>query len=109
MSQKMMRNNQGKPKLSFILDFPNALKEVALIGEGGAITYEKYNWKQGAPISEIEDSLLRHLTSFHNCEDDDVESQQSHLGHVIFNAAVIIEHLEMYGGAFDDRDWENAK
>lgn len=105
---KMMRKNEGKVKLSFILDFPTAMAELAKVMEGGAEKYDKNNWKLGAPITEIEDSLMRHVLDFHNCEDEDKESKLHHMAHVIFNAAGIIEHQAMHGGEFDDRDWENS-
>jgi len=109
MEQKqMMRNNEGKPKLSFVLDFPHSLGEVARVMEMGAEKYSAHNWKEGGPIRDSIDSLLRHLTAFNNCEDNDPESGLSHLAHVICNAAFIMENYHRYGGAFDDRDWGNA-
>ena len=107
-NKQMMRDNNGKPKLSYILDFPNSISAVAKVMEQGAEKYERNNWKKGAPITECEDSLLRHMTAFHNCENDDKESLQTHLAHVIANACFMIENLETHGGEFDDRDWENA-
>ena len=104
---RMMRKNTGKPMLSFILDFPAALKALANVMEGGAKKYARNNWKKGGPITEIEDCLMRHLLAFHNCEDMDKESKNHHMAHVIFNAAAIIEIGENYGGTFDDRDWEH--
>lgn len=102
-----MRKNDGKAKLSFILDFPNAMEQVSRVMEQGAEKYDRHNWKLGAPFSEIEDSLMRHLTAFHNCEDDDDESGQRHLAHVICNAAFLLEIYEKHEGEFDDRDWDN--
>jgi len=107
--QKMMRKNGGKPKLSFVLDFPNAMEQVSRVMEAGAEKYERNNWKNGAPFSEMEDSMMRHILAFHNCKDDDVESAQSHLAHIICNASFIMETYERFGGEFDDRDWENAE
>lgn len=101
-----MRDNKKKPQLSFLLDFPNATKEFAKICEFGADKYKRHNWKQGFPITEIEDSLLRHLQDFHNCEDDDVESKCKHAGHIMWNAAALIECLERHP-ELDNRDWEN--
>lgn len=106
--QKMMRHNEGKPKLSFIFDFPNSMNAVANVMEQGAEKYDRNNWKKGGPITEIEDSLLRHVRDFHNCQDDDKESKQNHLAHVVANACFIMESLERHGGLFDDRDWDNA-
>lgn len=104
---KMMRKNDNKPKLSHILDFPYAMTEFTRVMEMGAKKYRRHNWKNGMPISEMENSLLRHLMAFNNCEDVDAESKLNHMAHVMFNAAGIIEHMERFGGEFDDRDWEN--
>lgn len=102
--EQAMRFNEGKPKLSFILDFPKSLEEIARVLEKGAEKYERNNWKQGLPITEVEDSLLRHLLPFHNGIDLDAESMRHHLGHVIVNAMFMLEHLHMHGTKFDNRD-----
>ena len=106
--KRMDRKNKGKPKLSFILDFPNAFTALANVMEGGAEKYSRDNWKKGAPIREVEDSMMRHMLAFHNCENTDPESKLHHLAHVIFNAAGIIEIQAMHGDKFDDRDWEGC-
>ena len=103
---RMMRKNEGKPPLSFILDFPTALREMAFVMLQGADKYDKHNWKKGGPITELEDCLLRHLLDYHNCENEDKESKHHHLAHVMINAAFIIETEVMHGDEFDDRDWE---
>lgn len=104
---EMMRDNDDKPKLSFMLDFPKALAEVAGVMEMGAEKYELHNWKDGGPMRDSIDSLLRHLVAFQNCEDDDPESGLNHLAHVICNAFFILENYHRYGGGIDDRDWEH--
>ena len=102
-NEKMMRDNAGKHKLSYLLDFPNAIKSWVKVMEFGAEKYQRNNWKKGGPVTECEDSLLRHLLAFHQCEDHDAESKELHLGHVMFNAAAIIESLAEHGTKFDDR------
>lgn len=103
------RHNIGKPKLSYMLDFPNAMAAHARICEGGAENYDKHNWKKGLPYTEVEDSLLRHQLAFHNCEDNDSESKQLHMGHVMWNAMALIEfHADpKKSKIFDDRDHAN--
>lgn len=108
MEKKMMRHNDDKPKLSYILDFPTAMTELSKVMEMGAEKYDQNNWKKGGSIREMENSLLRHVMDFHNCKDDDAESKRHHLAHAMFNAAGIIEHQAMHGDEFDDRDWEHA-
>jgi len=103
----MMRKNEDKPKLSYMLDFPAAIEAWTRVMEAGAEKYERNNWKNGMPITEMENSLLRHLTAFHNCENNDPEIKQNHMANIMFNAAAIIEHMKRYGDEFDDRDWAN--
>lgn len=105
---RMMRKNKGKAPLSFILDFPTAIKEIAFAMLGGSKKYARNNWKKGGPITELEDCLLRHLCDYHNCENSDSESKRHHLAHVMINAAFIIETEAMHGDKFDDRDWEHS-
>ena len=103
-NRSMTRENTGKPKLSYILDFPNSNAEVSRVLEMGADKYSRHNWKDGAPMTEIMDSLMRHLTAFHNGEDIDEESGQSHMAHVICNANFILENYYIHGTDIDDRD-----
>jgi len=103
-NQQMSRDNSGKPKLSYMLDFPHTSAEVANVLEMGAEKYARNNWKKGAPMTETEDSLMRHLLAFHNGEDLDEESGMSHLAHVICNAQFLLENYYMHGGDIDDRD-----
>ena len=107
--KEMMRDNDSKPKLSYILDFPNTMAEVARVMEMGAVKYDAHNWKKGGPMRDSIDSLLRHMTAFNNCQDNDEESGLSHLAHVICNASFILENYYRYGEEIDDRDWENAE
>ncbi len=111
VKDKADRHNTGKPQLSYLLDFPNALEEFAFICAGGTIKYDKHNWKKDFPFSELEDSLLRHLEKFHNCEDRDVESKRLHLGHVMWNAMALIEGYndEEIKEKFDNRDHKIAE
>lgn len=105
---RMMRKNKGKAPLSYLLDFPTAIRELCFVMAMGAKKYTRHNWKKGGPVTEIEDCLMRHVLSYHNCETNDVESKRHHMAHVMFNAAAIIENDAMHGDKFDDRDWENS-
>lgn len=102
-----MRFNESKPKLSYMLEFPKAMEATSRVMEFGADKYDRHNWKKGGPMSEQMDSLIRHAMAFQNCEDNDLESGESHLAHVICNAAFLLENYERFGGEFDDRDWEH--
>jgi len=87
----MMRDNKGKAKLSFLLDFPKATESLCRVMEFGASKYAMNDWKSGGDVRGLEDSLLRHLHKYHNKEDLDEESGESHLGHALFNLMAIIE------------------
>jgi len=52
------------------------------------------NWKRGSPITELTDSLLRHLTALLRGEMDDPESGEPHIGHLQCNAMFIAYMLK---------------
>ncbi len=85
------RYNKGKPKLSFLFDFPNAVEMLAEVAEYGANKYSLNNWKKGLPIRSVVDSLTRHLSAYMDGEMVDEESRCSHLGHIVWNAMVLAE------------------
>ena len=91
-----------------MLDFPYAVAEVCKVATFGAEKYSRYNWKNGLPISEIEDSLLRHLSAFHSGEDLDAESGMLHMAHVAWNALAILEIQQLHP-EFDNRDIKNKE
>lgn len=93
------RDNKGKPQLSYIFDFPSALREVARVSEYGAEHrplppelqkelgrekgYGKQNWKKGLKLTKTADSQMRHLLTFFG----DGE---------IFDAEALIEGYKIY-------------
>jgi hypothetical protein len=86
------RFNDGKPPLSYLLDFPNAIKGVAVVCDRGAKKYSKYNWKKGLPYTGVIDSLLRHTTAFQNGEDLDPEDGIPHVDRIVWNALALAEY-----------------
>lgn len=44
------------------------------------------NWKKGFPKREVLDCMQRHLAAMIDGEDDDNESKEPHLGHLMCNA-----------------------
>lgn len=107
--KKMKRSNDGKPQLSYVFDFPIAMAEFSKLMEAGAVKYDRDNWKDGGPVREMLDSMLRHISAYANCEDIDEETQCNHMAAVMFGAAGIMEHMERFGGTFDNRDWERVE
>lgn len=78
------RKNQGKLKWSLV-DFPSFEPMVRVL-EFGAAKYAAHNWKKGLKITEVIDSLMRHLTALNDGEDNDPESGLPHIGHIQCNA-----------------------
>lgn len=86
------RFNEGKPKLSYILYFPAAIKMIGKIMELGAAKYGDDNWKLGGkPDKEYLDSMMRHLTSWLSGETYDPDSGCNHLGHMCWNILALIQ------------------
>ena len=85
MSEKLGdRFNEGKPRWSLVPQ--SALIPMVRVLEFGAIKYEPFNWTKGLSITEICESLKRHLDAFMEGEDNDPESKLSHIGHIQCNA-----------------------
>ena len=100
MKEQALRYNTGKIKWSYI-HWPS-IEELAKVLEYGATKYTKDNWKKGLPVSEISDSLLRHLFSFLDGEDIDKESGESHIGHMMCNL-MFMNYVMKFKPEFDDR------
>ena len=85
MSEKLGdRFNEGKPRWSLVPQ--SALIPMVRVLEFGATKYEPFNWTKGLSITEICESLKRHLDAFMEGEDNDPESKLSHIGHIQCNA-----------------------
>jgi hypothetical protein len=83
-SERALRYNSGKPKYSIIgLD---TLEQCARVLEFGAAKYGRNNWRKGLPITEILDSMLRHIAALSSGELIDQESGLPHIGHIQANA-----------------------
>lgn len=78
------RFNQGKAKWSLVPQ--SALLPMVQVLEFGAKKYDAHNWQKGLKVTEICESMKRHLDSFMEGEDNDVESLISHVGHIQCNA-----------------------
>src|SRR5690625_1514407 len=97
MSEQADRYNEGKPKLSY-LDL-ESFEDTARVLEFGANKYTRDNWRKGLPVTEILDSLLRHVSAIQRGELTDPESGLPHHGHigcnVMFLAHTIKHHPEL--------------
>lgn len=102
-----MRFNKGKPKLSYMLEAPHAMKAFSNACDAGVSVrgYPRGNWKKGLPYTEVIDSLMRHLKDFHNGKELDDGPEGTGLPHVeliLWNAAVLVEMVATHP-ELDDR------
>ena len=102
------RFNEGKPKLSYVLEFLNATREIAGVSEFGATKYSRNNYKKGLPYTETIDAALRHITKFLDGEDFDNESGKHHMAHAAWNCMALLEFYYTHP-EFDDRGDEDEK
>ena len=96
------RHNNGKPKLSMVLEANNALRGAAQVLMMGEKKYSRSNWKKGLKQTEVVDSLMRHLLQYMNGENLDPESTLPHVDHILVNALFLAEMAHAYP-QFDDR------
>jgi hypothetical protein len=99
-NSKAMRFNEGKERWSLI-DF-ESLKPMVKVLEFGAEKYDDHNWKKGLKTTEICESLIRHLTSYLNGEDNDKETGLPHTGHILCNA-MFLSYMHEFKPEFDTR------
>ena len=98
--EQALRYNEGKLQWSLV-DF-KSLEGLVKVLEMGAKKYDKHNWKKGMPVTQVSESLLRHMFAFLNGEDTDSESKLSHLSHVMCNA-MFLEYIIREKPHYDDR------
>ena len=84
IEEKGLRFNTNKTKWSLVPQ--SALIPMVEVLEFGANKYSAFNWMKGLSVTEICESLKRHLDSFMEGQDNDVESTLSHIGHIQCNA-----------------------
>lgn len=82
------RHNQGKPALSLVLEAGDALKGAADILTFGMGKYSRGNWKKGLPVTQVIDSLCRHLVAYLDPDQPDVDAETGlpHVDHITVNA-----------------------
>lgn len=75
-----------------------ALEEIALVLQHGAIKYAPDNWRGGFIWSRTFSALLRHLFAFWRGEDIDPDSGLSHLAHAGCNLLFLISFFKTKTG-----------
>ncbi len=80
--------------------------DVSKVMAFGAAKYGVKNWrKQPIRASTYYSAMLRHLIAWYEySENDDRESSQPHLAHVIANCMILLDAQEQ-GTLIDDRDF----
>lgn len=104
--EEALRYNKDKPQWSLV-DF-SALSPLVRVLMYGAKKYTtdtrsgKHQWRDGLKTTEICESLMRHLVAYMEGEDDDQESKESHIGHIMANA-MFLSYQSLYNRSMDDR------
>lgn len=100
MSGKAKRFNAGKLMYSLI---PLKLLEGALaVSAFGAEKYGEFNWTKGDKWSVPFNSLMRHLSAWQSGEDNDPETQLSHIDHALCNLLYMKYYIQQFP-EHDDR------
>lgn len=92
MPKTALRNNKGKPELSYIFEAPLAMEGLANRFALGTLKYSRDNWKDGFDNNTLFDSLLRHLSKYKNGEIID-EDGGYHVDGIMWNAVVLAEQF----------------
>ena len=98
--EQALRYNQGKLQWSLV-DF-DSLEGLVRVLEHGAAKYAPDNWKKGMPVTQVSESLMRHLFAFLRGEDVDPESGCRHLSHVMCNT-MFLEYIMREKPHYDNR------
>ena len=101
MSEQGVKHDGGK--LPWHL-FPwDAGAAVVRVLQFGARKYADRNWEKGIPHSRTFSATIRHLTAWHEGEDNDPETGESHLAHAVCEVLFALA-FELRGRAdLDDR------
>lgn len=97
-----VRYNSSKVPISMIFEARRALEGCSRVMGFGAQKYSRANWRKGLPLTEVADSLSRHLVAWLSGEDNDPETGLPHLDHLLCNA-IFISELAHTRPDLDDR------
>ena len=103
-AERALRYNSGKLEWSLV-DF-DSLEGLVRVLEYGKDKYARDNWKKGMPVTQVTESLMRHLFAFAKGEDLDPESGCRHISHVLCNA-MFLEYILREKQHYDDRKQSN--
>lgn len=94
------KHDIGKPRMD-LLPF-EAIEEVAKVLGFGAARYSPWNWYAGFDYGRLIAASLRHISAFQQGQDNDPESNLSHIAHATANLLFLIT-LQMKNRGKDDR------
>jgi hypothetical protein len=79
-------------------------EDIIKVGQFGEKKYSSFNFLKSFPITELQNSALRHLAAFDNPfqPDTDKESNESHLAHCAWNIIVML-YVMKHHPEMDDR------
>lgn len=78
-------------KLRYELIPSSTLSSLAEVLTYGARKYEVDNWKKCKDVNRYIGALFRHIEAWRNGEENDPESNLSHLSHALANIAFLID------------------
>lgn len=83
--------NDGKPRISLVLECNEAVAGAAEAMEYGSGKYGRKNFMQGdgLPLTELADAALRHLSSWLSGEEIDIESGVDHIDCFVASALML--------------------
>lgn len=84
--------SEGKPQLSLVFEFREALEGVSRALAEGAAKYGRGDWEKGMPLTEVMDSLGRHLVAYASGEEIDEASGLPHVDKLLSNALMLSEY-----------------
>lgn len=101
MSELGDRFNVGKARWDLIPG--GALSELVNVFTYGSKKYADHNWRKGLKFSDTIAAMERHWNLWKCGEERDAESGCHHLGHVLWNAIVLLEFSILGRKDLDDR------
>ncbi len=94
MSDEGVKFDEQKASMSLLPYKP--LLEVVKVLDYGATKYGRYNWRKGMSWSRLIDATLRHVFAWVDGEDNDKESELSHIAHAACNLLFLLQYKVDY-------------
>jgi hypothetical protein len=95
------KDDSSKPRWGLLPT--DALREITRVLTFGAAKYEARNWEKGIKYERIYSALQRHLTSWWEGEDHDLETGIHHLAHAGCELLFLLAYSLRGMRAWDDR------